>query len=201
MLLQIRPGPFHLGEQGAAVVGGLDQDGPAVGRAGAAAYVGPKDFVTPRKRPTPRSVRAVVAEIGAARTAIRLSPGNPYNDIDEPAPAATYSALVQAIEPFGLACLHLVEVSARDRALTEILRRQFHGTLVLNPASEGQTGPEALTLIEEGEAGIVSYGVLFLADPDLPGRLRAGGRYDTPDATTFYGGGHRGYTDYPVPGV
>lgn len=147
------------------------------------------------------AVRAVVAEIGAARTAIRLSPGNPYNDIDEPAPEATYSALVQAIEPLGLAYLHLLEGAADGRALTESLRKQFNGTLVLNPASEGPTGPEALALIEEGVADIVSYGALFLANPDLPERLRAGGPFNTPDNATFYGGDHRGYTDYPVLGA
>lgn len=147
------------------------------------------------------TVRAVVAEIGAARTAIRLSPGNPYNDIDEPAPEATYSALVQAIEPLGLAYLHLVEGAAGDRELTESLRKQFNGTLVLNPASEGPTGPEALALIEDGVADIVSYGVLFLANPDLPERLRAGGPFNAPDTATFYGGDHRGYTDYPVLGA
>ncbi|WLQ47580.1 alkene reductase [Streptomyces poriferorum] len=147
------------------------------------------------------TVRAVAAEIGAARTAIRLSPGNGYNDIDEPAPEATYSALVQAVEPLGLAYLHLVEGAAGDRELTEALRKQFNGTLVLNPASEGPTGPEALALIEEGVADIVSYGVLFLANPDLPERLRAGGPFNTPDAATFYGGDHRGYTDYPVLGA
>ena len=147
------------------------------------------------------TVRAVAAEIGAARTAIRLSPGNRYNDIDEPAPEATYSALVQAIEPLGLAYLHLVEGAADDRALTESLRKQFNGTLVLNPASEGPTGPDALALIEEGVADIVSYGVLFLANPDLPERLRAGGPFNAADAATFYGGDHRGYTDYPVLGA
>ncbi|WP_393056664.1 alkene reductase [Streptomyces sp. LN549] len=147
------------------------------------------------------TVRAVVAEIGAARTAIRLSPGNPFNDVAEPAPEATYSALVRAIEPLGLAYLHLVEGTADDRALTESLRKQFNGTLVLNPASEDVTGPEALALVEEGVADIVSYGALFLANPDLPERLRAGGPYNTPDPATFYGGDHRGYTDYPVLGA
>ncbi|MEW1688158.1 alkene reductase [Streptomyces sp. NPDC091265] len=146
-------------------------------------------------------VRAVAAEIGAARTAIRVSPGNPFNDIDEPAPEATYSALVQAIEPVGLAYLHIVEATAADRTLTETLRKQFNGTLVLNPASEGPTGPDALALVEEGVAEVIAYGALFLANPDLPERLRAGGPFNTPDRATFYGGDHRGYTDYPVLGA
>ncbi|THA73566.1 alkene reductase [Streptomyces sp. A0642] len=147
------------------------------------------------------TVRAVAAEIGGARTAIRLSPGNPYNDIDEPAPEAAYSALVQAIEPLGLAYLHLLESAAGTRELTESLRKQFDGTLILNPASEGPTGPDALALIEEGVADVISYGVLFLANPDLPERLRAGGPFNAADAATFYGGDHRGYTDYPTLGA
>lgn len=151
-----------------------------------------------RNRFALETVRAVVAEIGAARTAIRLSPGNPYNDIDEPAPEAAYSALVRAIEPLGLAYLHLVEGVADGRVLTERLRKLFNGPLVLNPATDGPTGPEALALVEEGVTDLVSYGALFLANPDLPARLRAGGPYNTPDRATFYGGDHRGYTDYPA---
>ncbi|WP_405701634.1 alkene reductase [Streptomyces sp. NBC_01383] len=147
------------------------------------------------------TVRAVAAEIGAARTAIRISPGNPFNDIDEPAPEATYRALVQAVEPLGLAYLHIVEGKADDRALTGALSKEFNGTLVLNPASEGPTGPEALALIEEGVASVISYGALFLANPDLPERLRAGGPYNAADRATFYGGDHRGYTDYPALGA
>ena len=45
---------------------------------------------------------------------------------------------------------------------------------------------------------MVSYGKLFLANPDLPRRLAAGGPFTTPDPTTFYGGGDRGYVDYPA---
>ncbi|MFD7865543.1 alkene reductase [Streptomyces sp. NPDC057682] len=146
------------------------------------------------------AVRAVADEIGAHRTAIRLSPGNPYNDIDEPAPEAAYEALVRALEPLGLAYLHLVETKPGDRVLTETLRKEFGGTLVLNPASDGPTGPGELALVEEGVADLVSYGALFLANPDLPERLRAGGPFNTPDRATMYGGDHRGYTDYPVLG-
>lgn len=142
------------------------------------------------------TVRAVAAEIGAERTALRISPANPYNDIDEPAPEATYSALVQAIEPVGIAYLHIVEGKGEDRALTEKLRKLFGGTLILNPASEGPTGPGALALVEEGTADVIAYGALFLANPDLPQRLRAGGPYNAPDGATFFGGDHRGYTDY-----
>ncbi|MCX5383182.1 alkene reductase [Streptomyces sp. NBC_00083] len=145
--------------------------------------------------------KAVAAEIGPERTAIRLSPGNPYNSIDEPEPQAVYTALVDALEPLGLAYLHLLETAPERRELTLRLRKAFSGVLILNAATEGPTGPEALTLIEDGTADLISYGALFLANPDLPARLAAGGPFNTPDVSTFFGGDDRGYLDYPALGA
>ncbi|MFK0176876.1 alkene reductase [Streptomyces xanthochromogenes] len=142
--------------------------------------------------------KAVAAEIGADRTAIRLSPGNPYNGIVEPEPDPVYTALVAALEPLGLAYLHVLEVAPESRELTLRLRKSFSGVFVLNAATEGPTGPDALTLIEDGTADLISYGALFLANPDLPARLRAGGPFNAPDPSTFFGGDDRGYTDYPA---
>ncbi|MFI8516278.1 alkene reductase [Streptomyces sp. NPDC085481] len=142
--------------------------------------------------------RAVAAEIGPGRTGLRLSPGNPYNDIAETDTEETYTRLVDAIEPLGLAYLHLLEIGPEVRETTLALRKRFSGTLVLNPATDGTTGPESLALIEDGTADLVAYGAMFIANPDLPARLRAGGPYNTPDRTTFFGGDHRGYTDYPA---
>ncbi|MFF8828807.1 alkene reductase [Streptomyces sp. NPDC015131] len=142
--------------------------------------------------------RAVAAEIGPGRTGLRISPGNPFNDIDEPEPDETYTALVTALEPLGLAYLHVLEGSPASRGLTLELRKRFGGALVLNPATEGPTSAEDLALIEDGTADLVAFGALFLANPDLPARLRANGPYNTPDTATFYGGDHRGYTDYPA---
>ncbi|MFL1903948.1 alkene reductase [Streptomyces tauricus] len=143
------------------------------------------------------TVKAVAAEIGAARTAIRLSPGNPYNDIQEPEPEPTYTALVDALEPLGLAYLHITEAT-EIRELTLALRKRFSGTFILNPATEGPTGPESLTLVEDGVADLVAYGQLFLANPDLPARLKAGGPFNEADPATFFGGDAKGYTDYPA---
>lgn len=117
-------------------------------------------------------VKAVVSEIGAERTAIRISPGNPYNGIEEPEPGAVYTALVGELEPLGLAYLHVLE-QADGRELTLALRKQFTGTLVINVFSEGPTGPEHHTVIDDGIADIISYGALFLANPDLPACLKA----------------------------
>ncbi|MEU1281088.1 alkene reductase [Streptomyces sp. NPDC005805] len=144
------------------------------------------------------AAKAVAEEIGPERTALRISPGNPYNDIDEPEPEAVYTALARELAPLGLAYLHIIEAVPEQRELVLALRKLFSGTVVLNPATEGPTGPDALALVEEGVADLVSYGALFLANPDLPARLRAGGPFNTPDPSTFFGGGDQGYTDYPA---
>lgn len=140
---------------------------------------------------------AVADAIGAGRTGLRISPGNPLGDIDEPEPDATYLALVRALEPIGLAYLHLVE--SEDRALTLELRKRFSGVFLLNARTQGRpSGPEELALIEDGTADMLSYGALFLANPDLPARLARGGPFNSPERATYYGGGDRGYTDYPL---
>ncbi|MER7465353.1 alkene reductase [Streptomyces sp. NPDC097981] len=140
---------------------------------------------------------AVADAIGPERVGLRISPGNPYNDIAEDDHRATYRALVAALEPIGLAYLHVLE--GPDRELTLELRKQFPGTFVLNPFTyPAPTGPDALALIEDGTADMIAYGALFLANPDLPARLAAGGPFNTLDTATIYGGDHRGYTDYPT---
>ncbi|MEU7296279.1 alkene reductase [Streptomyces exfoliatus] len=143
-------------------------------------------------------VKAVADEIGPERTGLRISPANTYNDIAETDTEELYPALVAAIDPVGIAYLHVTEAAPEIRELTLALRKAFSGTFILNPATEGPTGADALTLVEDGTADLVAYGALFLANPDLPARLKAGGPYNTPDPATFFGGDHRGYTDYPA---
>ncbi|MDX3533037.1 alkene reductase [Streptomyces sp. MB09-01] len=143
-------------------------------------------------------VKAVAAAVGAERTALRISPGNTYNDISEPDPQPAYEALVKEIDGLGLAYLHVLEPTSETRETTLALRKQFSGLLVLNPATDGPTDHRALGLIEDGTADLVAFGALFLANPDLPDRLRTEGPYNTPDPATFFGGDARGYTDYPA---
>jgi N-ethylmaleimide reductase len=153
--------------------------------------------VAGRIRLTVETVAAVAAAIGADRVGLRISPANPYNDIVEDDHRETYLALVAALNPLGLAYLHLAE--GPDPELTAELRALWRGTLILNPFTPGAyTGPDALTLIESGSADLVSYAALFLANPDLPERLRAGGPFNSPDFASAFGGDARGYTDYPT---
>ncbi|MFD1150166.1 alkene reductase [Saccharothrix hoggarensis] len=150
-----------------------------------------------RTRFVVETVRAVAAAIGGHRVGLRISPGNRYNDIAEETHHELYPVLVDAIDPIGLAYLHIAEQDERE--LTLRLRERFSGALILNPFTpDGVTGPEQLALVDEGVADAVSFGVLFLANPDLPVRLANGGPFNTPDPTSFFGGTDQGYLDYPA---
>jgi N-ethylmaleimide reductase len=141
--------------------------------------------------------RAVARRIGAGRVGFRISPNNPYNDIREERYQETYAELVDALTPLAIAYLHVAE--SGDRDLTARLRRRWRGALILNPDSAGRTkGLAELALIDDGLADLVSFGALFLANPDLPRRLALGGPFNEPNHATFYGGDARGYTDYPT---
>jgi N-ethylmaleimide reductase len=142
-------------------------------------------------------LRAMSEAIGAHRVGLRISPAGQYNDIAEETHDELYPALIDAIDPFGQAYLHIAEQG--ERALTLELRERFSGTLILNPLTpDGSTGPEHLALVEDGTADAISFGARFLANPDLPARLVTGGPFNTPDMSSFYGGTERGYTDYPT---
>ncbi|MCP9943899.1 hypothetical protein LUX12_02325 [Streptomyces somaliensis] len=141
---------------------------------------------------------AVAAAIGNERTAVRVSPGNPYNDIAEGDTEALYAALVPALPE--LAFLEVCEIVTRP--VTRSVRELWKGNLVVNPHpspdSFPATGATAQEVLDEGLADAVSLGALFLANPDLPARIEAGGPFNEADEATYYGGDHRGYTDYPA---
>ncbi|GAA1297143.1 alkene reductase [Saccharothrix xinjiangensis] len=141
--------------------------------------------------------RATADAIGAHRVGLRISPANRYNDIAEDDHEQLYPALVDAINPLGLAYLHIAEQD--QRPLTLELRKRFAGALILNPHTPDRvTGADDLGLLEDGTADALAFGALFLANPDLPARLASGGPFTSPDPTTFFGGTEKGYTDYPA---
>ncbi|GIE91819.1 alkene reductase [Actinoplanes regularis] len=145
-------------------------------------------------------VRAVVEAVGADRVGLRVSPGSPYNSMVEADPVPLYTALLNQLAPLGIAYLHVIEMGTRD--ITKALRDAWSGTLILNPhetmAVFPATADVAHETLDAGIADAVSLAVLWLANPDLDVRIKAGGPYNTPDQATFYGGDHTGYTDYPT---
>jgi N-ethylmaleimide reductase len=145
-------------------------------------------------------VRAVVGAVGADRVGLRVSAGSPYNSIVERDPTPVYTALLEALAELDVAYLHVIEMGTRD--LTKQLRAAWSGPLILNPHETMEVFPAtaeaALEAIGSGIADAVSLGALWLANPDLDVRIRAGGPFNVPDPATFYGGDHTGYTDYPA---
>lgn len=137
---------------------------------------------------------AVSDEIGAGRTGIRISPGNPLGDITEDDTRGLYLALARALAPLELAWLHGVTGPA-DPILAE-LRAAWPGALLVN--SPGAEMADRAALVANGTADLITVARLALANPDLVRRLREGAPLNEPDKRTFYGGDHRGYTDYPL---
>jgi N-ethylmaleimide reductase len=140
---------------------------------------------------------AVAQAIGADKVGIRVSPGGTFNDITETQTEQTYAALLDGLNPLSLAYLHILEGPETD--FHDQLRKQWDGTLMFNT---GFTGPSDLATaqaaIDTGSADLFCIGRGFLANPDLVERLRIGAELNEPDMKTFYSGGAKGYTDYPV---
>lgn len=137
---------------------------------------------------------AVADEIGADRTGIRLSPGSRLGGIDEgPGYRELYRALVAELAKLKLAYLHIAHNG--DEPLLKDIRALWPGVLLVNRVNR----PLALIAqdVESGLADVSPVGRWALANPDFVQRLRTGQALNEADPQTFYGGGARGYTDYP----
>lgn len=145
-------------------------------------------------------VQGVAAKIGAERTAVRLSPSSAFNDMRDSQPRITFAHVVAKLNPLGLAYLHLNEAQEGDIRQgvdpipVSFFRPSYSGVLIANG---GFTKERASQAIQNGEADAITFGVPFLANPDLPKRFSLGLALNVPDPSTFYGGDARGYTDYP----
>jgi N-ethylmaleimide reductase len=143
----------------------------------------------------------VIAEVGADRVGIRLSPVSPSNDMSDSNPSALFAHVVERIDALAPVYIHVVEgATGGDRDFGAPfdygeLRRRFRGTYIANNGYDLARAEEA---VASGRADLVAFGKAFLANPDLVARLRAGAPLNAPDKATFYGGGEKGYTDYPA---
>lgn len=145
-------------------------------------------------------VAAAIAECGAGRVGIRLSPVTPFNDLSDSNPQAVFGRLIEALSERGLGFIHMIEgatggsreVAGFDYAWA---RTAFKGTYIAN---NGYTREMALAAIEEGRADAVAFGRAYIANPDLVTRLIHNHPLNTPDPSTFYVPGPKGYIDYPA---
>lgn len=138
--------------------------------------------------------QAIADEIGADRTAIRLSPGAKLWGIDEgPEALALYALLTTELSKLGLAYVHVMHVG--NEALVAEIRKLWGGTLILN--RPGRAREQIGSDVSSGLAELESYGQLVLANPDFVERLKTGAPMNAADQATYYGGDAKGYTDYP----
>jgi N-ethylmaleimide reductase len=151
-------------------------------------------------------MRAVAGDIGGGKTALRLSPVTPANDAHDPDPQPLFEYVMRQLAPLGLAYVHIIEGATGgprelpDRPFDhEALRRAYRdaggkGAWMVNNGYDDELARQALA----NGADLVAFGRPYIANPDLVDRLRTGAPLNKADKTTFYGGGAKGYTDYPA---
>lgn len=143
--------------------------------------------------------KAVVDVAGADKVGVRISPVNPFNDMQDSNPQALFNYVVASLNQFNLAYLHVVEGGIHGGGLADsfdfdALRKLFKGAYMANLAYDKARGN---AVVASGHADVVAYGVPFIANPDLVERFRTDAPLNEADASSFYGGAEKGYTDYP----
>lgn len=155
---------------------------------------------------------AVVSVWGSERVGVRLSPAGTFNSISDSNSIATFSYVANALNPFNLAYLHLVEprinadslnrwdkIEGEEITLAELtagfFRNYFNGAIISAGGHDRESGNEA---IASGTVDLIAYGRLFISNPDLPKRFELNAPLNPYDRSTFYGGTEKGYTDYPT---
>ncbi|WP_341916028.1 alkene reductase [Polaromonas sp. YR568] len=150
--------------------------------------------------------RAITGAIGGGRTGIRLSPVTPANDVVDADPQPLFDYVVRELATLNLAYIHIIEgATGGPRDLPErpfdyaALKAAYRaaggkGAWMVNNGYDLALAERA---VQEG-ADLVAFGRPYIANPDLVRRLRESAPLNTPDKATFYGGGAKGYTDYPA---
>jgi len=150
-------------------------------------------------------VEAVSEIWGPDRVGVRLSPRGKMNDISDDDPETTFGTVAEMLDEVRIAYLHIVNPALAqiekgeppdpqaDRML-KLIRTKYRGTLMV---AGGFTEPIAEAWLEQGRADLIVFGRKFIANPDLPERFRTGKSLNADDPKTYYGGGAKGYTDYP----
>ena len=140
---------------------------------------------------------AVCGVWGSDRVGLRLSPLNGYNDMHDSDPIGMMSWLGERLNDFKLAYFEVARGDFQGKQSGDVLtpvRQSYQGVLVGNM---GYSAHEANQAVELGLVDAVSFGVPFIANPDLPQRIRQGSAWNKADPRTFYSQGAKGYTDYP----
>jgi N-ethylmaleimide reductase len=146
---------------------------------------------------------AVVSVLGGDRVGVRLTPDGKFNAMSDSNPERTFGHVADQLNKFGVAYLHIVEPRIKGSeevseglpaVASEQLRKIFKGPII---ATGGFDPESAKAIIQKGHADLVAFGRHFIANPDLPERIKNGWSLNAYDRSTFYGGGDQGYVDYP----
>jgi 2,4-dienoyl-CoA reductase-like NADH-dependent reductase (Old Yellow Enzyme family) len=144
----------------------------------------------------------LVAAIGGDRVGVRLSPNGAIQGVNDSDPHALFPAAAKRLDEAGIAWLEMREPLPTSNfgkpdthPVHPAIRKAFSRPLILNSDYDARTGQAAL---DSGEADGIAFGRVFLANPDLPRRLKQSLPLNTPNVPTFYTRGEEGYTDYPV---
>jgi N-ethylmaleimide reductase len=154
-------------------------------------------------------VAEAVSDVWCAdRAGVRLSPLGMMNDISDDDPETTFRHVAEKLNDYRLAYLHIInpaiaapekEAEPEPRALRMLdrIRERYQGILMIAGGFDRDT---AEAWLEQGKADPFAFGRKFLANPDVPERFRSRAPLNAEDRSTFYGGGAKGYTDYPTLG-
>jgi N-ethylmaleimide reductase len=146
-------------------------------------------------------IQAMIDGIGQNKVAIKLSPSIPFNNIIDNSPTALFTHLIKSLNEMPLSYVHLMNALFPTDQLPQYPRdvMETFGKLIQHPlmANGGYTRETGEQELEKGIANVISYGALFISNPDLPKRFELDTELNEPDRLTFYGGGKMGYTDYP----
>jgi N-ethylmaleimide reductase len=145
-------------------------------------------------------MRAVIEVVGEACVGVRISPVSTANDVHDSDPSSLFNHVVEVLDRLKPVYLHVIEgQTGGPRDLDPsfdfvALRSRFHGAYLAN---NEYTLALANQRIGDGEVDLVSFGRPFIANPDLVERFGANAPLNSLDPATLYGGGAKGYTDYP----
>jgi N-ethylmaleimide reductase len=143
-------------------------------------------------------IEAAAGVWGADRVGVRNSPLNSFNSMSDSDPIGLVTWLGEKLSGYGLAYWHMMRADFLGQQSGDVItaaRAAYRGVLVGNM---GYSPQEAADAIAVKKLDAVAFGTPFLANPDLPARVKAGAELNTPDAVTFYSPGAKGYTDYPA---
>jgi N-ethylmaleimide reductase len=146
-------------------------------------------------------VEAVTKVWGGDRVGIRIAPTTRFADIGDSNPEPLYLSLVEQLNPFKLAYLHVIEGDTQKERNPDwgfdlqVLHRAFNG---LYMANNNYTLELAIEAREQNLADLICFGRPFISNPDLVERLKSGAPLASADPATFYAGEEKGYIDYPA---